>query len=267
MEKLQSRAVIRLSGVDAAGFLQGLISQDVSALMDGRAAFACLLSPQGKIFFEFLMFKRDDAILLDVRRDGAPALLRKLNLHRLRAAVQIDLAPTMMVVVNAGNDDPRTPQLPKRDIVDQSDINAGDDHYDAARLTAGVPELGRDFESDEKFLLDVNYDALNGINYAKGCFIGQEVTSRMKRKGEVRKRTLIATFGGDAPPPGASIVAGESEVGAILSGSKGRALAQIRLDRLAAARTAGNSINVDGREVALSWPEYLGGVETPAASE
>jgi folate-binding protein YgfZ len=134
---------------------------------------------------------------------------------------------------------------------------SADASYDEMRLALGVPEFGKDFIGEEVFLLDVNYDALGAVNYRKGCFVGQEVTSRMKRKGEIRKRTLIARFDGDPPPAGAAVTAGDLDVAEIQSGGPGIALALARLDRLKAAEAAGAAPAADGRKLLMTFPDYL----------
>jgi hypothetical protein len=146
------------------------------------------------------------------------------------------------------------------DAPDKPGHDDGEREYDRRRIALGVPECGKDFGPDEVFLLDVNYDALNAVSYKKGCFVGQEVTSRMKRKGEARKRTVVARFDGPAPEKGAAIVAGDSSVGEILSGTDGLALALVRLDRLAAAREARQALKVAGRGVEIEIPSYLGAI-------
>jgi len=132
---------------------------------------------------------------------------------------------------------------------------ASEADYDRRRIALGVPEFGKDFGPEEVFLLDVNYDALHGVDYKKGCFVGQEVTSRMKRKGEVRKRTVRLSFDGPPPERGAAVTAGEAQLGAVLSGAEGMALALLRLDRLEAA--AGADILAGGRNVRVDIPAYL----------
>jgi folate-binding protein YgfZ len=147
--------------------------------------------------------------------------------------------------------------LPRRAVAPRREAPAGDDDYDALRLSLGVPEFGRDFAGEEVFLLDVNYDALGAVSYGKGCFVGQEVTSRMKRKGEIRKRTLIARFDGAPPAKGAAISAGDQAVGEILSGAEGVALALVRVDRLKEPQGEGRALVAEGRPLRLTVPDYL----------
>jgi folate-binding protein YgfZ len=270
---LPSRAVIRIGGPDARTFLGGLITQEPPA--PGEAAFAALLTPQGKILFDFLIAADGDAFLLDAHADTADALVKRLMLYRLRARVTIERRADLAVgVLRAGAEaetpedavrffDPRLLALGERVIATPATLDKvagdliGETRYERARLSAGVPEFGKDFASDEMFLLDVNYDALSGVSYKKGCFVGQEVTSRMKRKGEIRRRTLRLTLGGPPPPKGTPVTAGESTLGETMSGIEGAALALIRLDRFAAAREASAAIEAAGKPVRIDVPAYL----------
>jgi hypothetical protein len=253
---LTSRAVLRLIGEDARTFLNGVITQDVTLAPPGAPLFSALLTPQGKILFDFFLTPADGGYYLDCLSSAAPALLKRLLLYKLRAKIELTAEPGLAVCVGDGQADPRLAVLPKRAIVAAGSAPAVDEAYDALRLAAGAPEFGRDFGGEEVFLLDVNYDALNAVSFKKGCFVGQEVTSRMKRKGEIRKRTYIAQFDGPAPDPGSRIAAGDMEVGEILSGREGIALALLRVDRLAGVPEA----TVDGRRLRLSVPAYLEGV-------
>jgi hypothetical protein len=265
MRILQSRAAIRLSGPDSRSFLQRILTQDVASLGDGRGAFAALLSPQGKIAFDFFCAPVGEDFLLDCDRAHSAPLMQRLSLYKLRAQVEIAAAPDLAIAVGdapsgaaAAFSDPRCADLPPRAFITGGAAEpAGDDSYDVRRLSLGVPEFGRDFFTDEAFLLDVNYDVLNGVSYAKGCFVGQEVTSRMKRKGEIRKRTLIARFDGPPPPKGAAVAAGAATIGEVLSGREGVALALIRQDRLSAAEAQGEMFTIDGRPTEIVFPAYL----------
>ncbi len=262
---LADRAVIRLGGDERRDFLQGLITQDIARLTPEGAIFTTLLTPQGKILFDFFVVDAGDAYLIDCSRETASTLAKRLTLYKLRAKVTIEIDDSLKVIASSkdisGHDggafaDPRLPALGWRAITSDAASTGGDD-YDHRRIALGVPEFGKDFSSDDMFLLDVNYDALNGVSYKKGCFVGQEVTSRMKRKGEARRRTLIAEFDGPAPARGASITAGASTLGEILSSVDGQALALIRLDRWRKSQEAGDAPECDGCALRLSIPAYL----------
>lgn len=258
------RAVLRLAGVDRHTFLQGLISQDIDALTSSAAIFATLLTPQGKILFDFFIADTGKEFLIDCHKEFSAALMKRLTLYKLRANVTIDLDEQAAVVTSPDEissngavafADPRLAGLGWRSI--GSGAQKSSEAYHARRIALGVPEFGADFGADEMFLLDVNYDALNAVSYQKGCFVGQEVTSRMKRKGEARKRTLIATFEGPRPTKGAAIKAEDSTLGEILSAASGAALAFIRVDRLEKAKATGAPVTCEGIALNLRLPGYL----------
>ncbi len=257
---LRSRAVLSLTGEDATAFLQGLVTQDVTG---AAPVFAALLTPQGKILFDFILVPVAGGFLIDCDAAAAPALLKRLSMYKLRAKAALGLEAGLGVYVGQRIDaraayaDPRLVSLPVRTIAPVGAAPAADDVYDAQRLRAGVPEFGRDFAGEEVFLLDVNYDALSGVSYKKGCFVGQEVTSRMKRKGEIRKRTLIAA--GAALQKGAAVTAGAGAIGEILSVRGACGLALVRIDRLTDARADGAALSCAGAPVRLEAPAYLDG--------
>ena len=291
-EHLTDRSVLRIAGAERKSFLQGLITQDVDAAAPGAPVFAALLTPQGKILFDFFIFDDGDALLLDCDAQAAPALAKRLSLYKLRAAVTVEADPALRVFAHdapfslngaQAAPDPRHAALGWRLVArgegdDASRTGGASGAYEARRLALGAPEFGKDFDSGEMFLMDVNYDALSGVSYKKGCFVGQEVASRMKRKGEARKRTLIAAIQGPPPERGTPVTAGASTLGEILSGGpspapsdirtstgtssenggeNGRALAMIRLDRWEKAAAAGTLSVANGAETVLSFPDYL----------
>ncbi len=263
IENLADRAVICLLGDDRRSFLQGLITQDVAHLDQGHAIFAALLTPQGKILFDFFVADCGDAVLIDCDAGSADELIKRLKLYKLRAKVDIERAPRFSVGVSASKptehshfEDPRHSALGYRVIAEQRFMTPGG-NFKAKRIALGIPECGADFSGNEIFLTDANYDALNGVSYKKGCFIGQEVTSRMKRKGDIRRRTLIAEFDGPSPEKGAAITAGSSTLGVVMSAAEARALALIRLDRWEKAKTEGIAPTCDRRTLHLLVPDYL----------
>ncbi len=278
------RRVLDVSGPEAADLLGGLFTNDLPST--GDAGFAALLTPQGKILFDFLMVGVDGGLFLDVDEETAAAFEKRLKLYRLRAKVDVKLRDDLTVVWSpdpaaetpagavAAFRDPRLDALGARAVVEAAsakDVEDGADAYAARRIGLGVPEIaaaanaGRNgFAPDERFLMDVNYDALGGVSYSKGCFVGQEVASRMKRKGAVRKRTMRVVF--DAPAdissgdiaPGADVKAGEATVGAMLDGpadADGGAigLAVIRIDR----HKDDAPVSVSGNAARLEAPAYL----------
>ena len=275
---LNNRAFLFVRGPDAETFLQGIVSQDVSALALHNAAFACLLTPQGKILFDFFVIRDEGGFVIDCYAKAADALLKRLSLYKLRADVALAplegwaaaVVPGAAINDAADNiyvfDDPRLAVIGQRIVSDRTSIADAlsgatlptkQAAYNARRIALGVPEFGVDFGSEEMFPMDVNYDALGGVNYKKGCFVGQEVASRMKRKGEVRKRTLVVAYEGPAPEKGAAIMAGDSKLGEVLSAADGKALAMIRLDRWEKSKAAGDRPVIDDNDVRLTVPDYL----------
>lgn len=258
---LQDRAVIIVRGDDAESLLQGLITNGPPK-DDGQALFSALLTPQGKVLFDFLIVKRPDFFLLDVDAGAASALVKRLTLYRLRAKVEIEIEESSVVGTGDAPDgaigfaEPRHEKLASRWIGPRAlaDSLQPDNSELARRIKYGVASCSMDFVSDTVFPMDVNFDLLNGVDYKKGCFVGQEVASRMKRKGQARKRLVIAEFETSPPLPGAEVTAGASTLGHILSGVGNAALAIIRLDRWEAANEA---LKCDGLDVRLTLPEYL----------
>ncbi len=279
------RAVLSVSGPEAREFLQGILTQDMSKVSRERAAYAALLTPQGKIMFDFFILEDEDGYLIDIRAERAADLLKRLKLYRLRAKVELADRPETSVLLGWGGEapapagfvidpapgriayvDPRLDAMGVRVLVDRetreaalADLGAEASlaAYDANRFALGVPESGVDILPERSFPLDLNFDALHGVDYKKGCFVGQEVTSRMKRKGEVRKRTLIVALDSVRPEPGDAITAGETTLGEVLSAGAMYALALIRMDRLTKAIDEGYAPHLDAAPVALKEPGYL----------
>lgn len=247
---LTNRAVVSVSGADATPLLTGLITNGPPT---AGGCLSALLTPQGKILFDFHLSAAQDGYLIDIAEDAADAFTKRLMLYRLRAKVDIHRDDARAVYVTAKDDGAAREILT---VAENADA-APDEDYHARRIAAGHPEWGADFTSDEIFPMDVNYDLLGGIDYKKGCFVGQEVASRMKRKGSARKRTLIAKFDGPPPARQTPVTAGESALGHIMSGIDGAALALIRLDRWADATDQGTPIRAGDQEIALTRPPYL----------
>ncbi|MEM9495490.1 MAG: folate-binding protein [Pseudomonadota bacterium] len=267
-----NRSVIRIAGEEYRTFLQGLTTQDVDRLKPDAPIFSCLLTPQGKILFDFFLIETDNAFLIDCDAEVAPTLIKKLTMYKLRAKVEISLEEDLKAVTAptpidgqalAAYADPRDEALGWRAIVANADggenVAETDETYHSRRIAAGVPEFGADFQSDETFLMDVNYDALNGVSYKKGCFVGQEVTSRMKRKGDPRRRTLLIIADDEAQSleKGATVTADGSTLGALSSANGAKALAVIRLDRWEKAKSSGAEILCGDCSVRIEVPDYL----------
>jgi hypothetical protein len=260
--QLSGRALVKVAGPDWRVFLQGLISNDVEALDAGAMRFAGLLTPQGRLLFDLFVIGGHEGCLLDVQAQRRQALVERLLVYRLRAKVEIAAAEgTVCVLWNLREApegwiaDPRLPELGFRG-VDQpppaGSEKAGEDAYDAFRLGLGAPDPARDATPDKTYPIEADMDLLNGIDFRKGCFVGQETTSRMKRRGGIRSRMLPIAFDGPAPPYGAEVLAGELRAGEVLSGREGRAMALLRLDRI-----EGASLSVEGRSVTVERPAWL----------
>lgn len=255
---LDSRAVVSVSGPDAAAFLNGIVTAGVLDLAPGERRSAALLSPQGKIFADMLLERTTEGYLADCDASVAEALVRRLAMFRLRAKVEIAARPDLGVQVFAGRPDPRHEALPLRLIAERSGKPAADPSpYHLMRIAAGIPEQGADFGPDEVFPADVNFDLTGGVDFRKGCFIGQEVVSRMKRRGTARRRTLQLTLAnGACPPPCPVLDASGAELGALTSCAGDIGLARIRIDRL---KDIGTPLTVDGKEAFVIEPDWLAG--------
>ena len=247
------RAVLRLSGEGVLAWLDGLVSNSIAA--DGLT-FAALLTPQGKIIADFFICHDGEALLLETPTKFAADLFKRLRMYKLRAPIEIeDLSETHSVYAiwasledggegAEGHADPRLPALGFRLITTEELPSTGD--YNAHRLSLGIPDSQRDFETVTTFPADANMDQLSGVDFKKGCFVGQEVVSRMRRMTTVKKRFRAVVLSGSAEA-GDKILSGERVIGELLSvhtpengGSIG--MAMIRLDRLAAA-TQNPSVN------------------------
>jgi folate-binding protein YgfZ len=265
---LDDRAVVAVSGPEARPFLQGLITNDIEKLSPGRGLYAALLTPQGKILFDFLVAEGDGALLIDCAASMLASLLKRLSMYRLRAKVTIEHRDQLAVL--AGWDgaempyairftDPRLTELGFRGIGARAEMPSsasGPHAYHARRRALGVPE-GDDFGADRIFALDGGLDELHAVDFEKGCYVGQELTARMKHRGTARKRLLpISNADGIAlPVRDASVTALGREIGEIASSQGAEGFALVRLDRLA---EAGNAVfEVAGAPVTIRKPKWL----------
>jgi folate-binding protein YgfZ len=269
---LDDRAVLAISGPQARDFLQGLVTNDmVGGLAPGSGLYTALLSPQGKILFDFLVTEGDGALLLDVARDRRDALFKKLTMYRLRSKVEIEARDQLGVYVNLTGHpdnrivpyadravsfaDPRFTGLGQRSIGAIAEMPAnlpGPRDYHQHRLAFGVPEA-EDFGIEKIFALDAGLAELNAISFTKGCYIGQELTSRMKHRATSRKRILTVTGEASLPAEGA-VTRGGVEIGELLSSHGQTAFALVRLDRL--EETSGD-VAAAGMKVTLRRPAWL----------
>ena len=256
--ELTDRAVVSLSGPEAHTFLQGLVTNDVKQIGPGRLVYAALLTPQGKILSDFLVNESDDALFLDCLAASRDDLVKRLSMYKLRAQVEIAPRDDLGVYSGEGLADPRLEALGPRAILNKGVVESqpGTAAYRQLRLDHGVPE-GADFGSGRMFALDADLDELNAISFEKGCYIGQELTARMKHRGTDRKRLLaIATTDGSSlPGPDTKVTAGIRELGAITSTYGDRGFALMRLDRL--AESAGDTLEAGGVEVEVRHQNWL----------
>jgi hypothetical protein len=260
--RLTSRALVRVAGPDWRVFLQGLISNDVENLLSGQMRFAGLLTPQGRLLFDLFVVGGDDGCLLDVDAERRQGLVERLLIYRLRARIEIaavdGAVSALWGVVEPPPGwvaDPRLAALGFRGVDAPPPPGAKDldeAAYASFRLGLGVPDPARDAAPDKTYPIEADMDLLNGIDFRKGCFVGQETTSRMKRRGGIRSRMLPIVFEGAAPSRGAEVLAGEVRAGEVLTGGEGRAMALLRLDRI-----QGGGLTVEGRPVRVDRPGWL----------
>jgi folate-binding protein YgfZ len=272
---LPSRAVLRVRGAEARKFLQGLITNDIGKAQRHTAIHAGLLSPQGKILFDFFVVADDDGVLLDVVKDMAGELVQRLNFYRLRAQVEIAEEPALTVAAAWGGSprlpdgavafaDPRLAELGVRlllpnvtDVATLGCETASEADYHAFRIGRGVPEGGRDYAFGEAFPHEALFDQLNGVDFAKGCYVGQEVVSRMEHRGTARKRIVPVEGAAALPQSGTSVEADGVAVGTLGSVSGTSGLALIRLDRAEVAVAAGQTLDAGGVAVTLRRPAFV----------
>lgn len=282
--RLADRAVLKVSGADAVGFVTGLVTCDLADAADGRLVFGALLSPQGKILFDFLAHRTTDeaggeVVFLDCAAAVAADFAKRLGFYKLRAKVVIEDRSAQLAVL-AGWDaplplsevglvcpDPRLPALGWRAVVADEDADAMADaaprDYHAHRIALGVPEGGKDFPFGEAFPHEALMDQLAGVDFEKGCYVGQEVVSRMQHRGTARTRILPARYADDlAPETGVPVEAGERTIGTTGSAANGRGLVMVRIDRVADALAAGAQLVAGGRPLRLERPAFAR-FETP----
>jgi hypothetical protein len=234
--RLAGRAVIAVTGADAGHFLHNLLTADIEHLATGQAGYGALLSPQGKILFDMLVLRTPEGFLIDCAESRAAGLMQRLALYKLRARVEIALRPDLSVSVSpverpGFHRDPRSAEIGWRGI--GPSLAAEARGYEEARLAAGLADSDADLVPGEFFPHEANLDQLGGVSFTKGCYIGQEVVSRMEHRGTARSRILPVRLEGAAPPRGTEIRSGERQVGTLLSSAGQMGLALIRLDRLA----------------------------------
>jgi folate-binding protein YgfZ len=279
---LPDRGVVKVSGGDARDFLNGLVTTDVTPLHPGFGRFGALLTPQGKIVVDFLITEAPSGhgggFLLDCPRALAQGLADKLGFYKLRAKVAVEnLSDSLGVLAAWDGDptikpdlafaDPRHNALGWRILVPAelaqkvADLIGADlvesAAYDAHRIASGVPRGGLDFMYGDAFPHETNMDRLHGVDFDKGCYVGQEVVSRMQHRGTARTRTVRMIVDGPAPEPGAAILAGDKPVGNMGSTASHNGLALIRVDRAADALAAGIPLTAGGLAIRVAEPDDL----------
>ncbi len=301
---LPDRGVVKVVGDGARNFLHGLVTADILNLAPGEARFCALLTPQGKIIADFIVAEAQAAdgggFFLDLPRAMAATLVEKLNLYKLRAKVLIeDLSEILGVLAawdgspppypppQAGEGrqriglcyaDPRLAALGLRAMLaphlaaaaaaelGATLVAVGD--YETHRIALGVPQGGIDFRYGDAFPHEADMDQLGGVDFAKGCYVGQEVVSRIEHRGTARSRAVPLRYDGTAPQAGAAVMAGDRQVGVIGSAAAGRAVAMLRLDRVAEAIAQGEPLSGGGvplRLVKPDWARFTFPGETKAA--
>ena len=243
---MPSRRILRLSGADTQNFLQDLVTNDVGGLERGLV-YAALLTPQGKFLADFFLKREGDAVLLDVSADLADGLAKRLGMYKLRADVTIeDSGLNLQRGTGTAPDhalpDPRHPDMGWRAYTASPEQDDGSD-WDKIRVRHCIPESGVELTADS-YILESGFEALNGVDFKKGCYVGQEVTARMKHKTELRKGLRRVTIDG-AAPVGTAITSGGKAVGTLFTQSDGHAIAFLRLDR------AGDQMQADEAKLSL----------------
>lgn len=287
---LPDRGVVKVTGADAMKFLNGLVTAEVSGVIPGYPRFAALLTPQGKIIADFIVTRTaaDGDFLLDCPRALAATLAERLNFYKLRAKLNVeDLSESLAVLAVWGGaagehtncfPDPRLPELGSRCLVPPGTaaavatelgatlVDAAE--YEARRIALGVPRGGLDYVYGDAFPHETDMEQLQGVDFAKGCYVGQEVVSRMEHRGSARTRIVPVAYEGFAPDAGAEVKAGDKAIGTFGSSANGRALAMLRLDRVADALAAGTPLvtgAVTLRLVKPEWARFAWPGETKAA--
>jgi tRNA-modifying protein YgfZ len=278
---LGERGVVKVAGEDARKFLNGLITADAEAVTPGKPCFAALLTPQGKIMVDMIVAEAPaedgGGFFLDCPRALALTLVQRFNFYKLRAKVIVedlsDVLGVMAIWDGAGATeyglcypDPRLPALGLRCMLPPhlaaeaaADLGAAlveADAYEAHRIALGIPRGGYDFQYNDTFPHEADMDQLNGVDFAKGCYVGQEVVSRVEHRGTARKRVVPVAFE-FAPETGVAIMAGETAVGTMGSSMRGgRGLAMLRLDRVGEALAAGQALIAGGLALNVVKPDW-----------
>ena len=284
---LEDRSILAVAGPDRRAFLQGLVSNDVERVAPDHALYAALLTAQGKYLHDFIMVERGEAIWLDAERARLADLKRRLSIYRLRAKVEISELPDLAVAAAFGEGafaalglsgepgtarpcgagamlvDPRLAELGARVVMPREQVrqalaalgfaDAEIAEYDRRRLALGIPDGSRDLVPDKSILLESGFDELHGVDWQKGCYIGQELTARTKYRGLIKKRLFPVRIDGAAPAPGAIVTLDGKDAGEMRSARDGLGLALLRLDAVA----EGRSLSADGTTLVPLQPDWM----------
>ena len=260
MQVRRERAVLSLDGAESENFLHNLVTADILGLAEGEARYAALLTPQGKILFDFFVVKAAEGYLLDCAASQLEELIKRLMFYRLRAKVAIAERKNLEVGVSPEQPsgmtayaDPRTSIIGWRVIAEKGKLPTGVG-YDQARIALGLADSDGDIGSGELFPHEANFDQLGAVSFSKGCYIGQEVVSRMEHRATARSRILPVTFDGAAVPRDAAIKSADRIIGSVLSSAGNAALALIRLDRLGEVE---QPLLTDGVRVQVHKPAWV----------
>lgn len=285
---LETRGIIELSGEDCRSFLQDLVSNDIDRLGPAQAIYAALLTPQGKYLFDFFLVEHEDKILLDVDGYRIAQLAKRLEMYRLRADVTIEPLPGTWTVAALlsipefldadragactsvfGGEifvDPRSPKLGARAILPADQWSAAAvalrlnekpfKIYQERRLEVGVPDGKQDLEADKTLLLEARFDEWHGVDFTKGCYVGQEVTARSKHRGSVRRRYYPVRFTGPTPASGTPVTLGGRAIGATCSALENRGIAFLRIKDVEDALSENKNLIAGGAALEICEPEF-----------
>ncbi|ACB94362.1 YgfZ/GcvT domain-containing protein [Beijerinckia indica] len=281
---LADRGVLKIVG-DATALLHKVITNTMLNFVPGEARYSALLTPQGKLLFDFFILPLPEGpeagYLIDCAKEQSADLLKRINFHKMRAKFTVeDVSEQFGVAAFWGSDpapaiegaviylDPRAPEMGKRLIASRAALAAlpaDTTAYEAHRVSLGVPKGGVDFPYGDTFLHDANIDRCNGVDFKKGCYVGQEVVARVHFRRSARKRIIPLHFEGPTPALGTEIKAGETSIGQVSSTAGAAGLAMLRLDRLEDARTAGTPVKAGEAVVEAFVPAEF--VESAAGVE
>lgn len=282
--RLTDRAVVSITGADAATLLQGLVTCDMSQLESSGIAYGALLTPQGKLLFDFLLHKTERGFAVDLPSAVVADFMKRMKLYKLRAKMDLEDSSDRLAVFQAfddsdfGRPDPRHAGMGRRLISAPEDIetrpDVGDiapiEDYHRRRIGLGLPEAPHDFSYGDVFPHDMALDSLGGVSFSKGCYVGQEVVSRMEHRGTARRRVVRVAAETDLAGAGTDILAGERPAGTLGSHSGTVGIAIVRLDRVHAAQTSGLELTCGGVPISVSlpdWATYTWPESSPSAAE